>query len=127
MSISEITVSAAGGPVSLCVREQQRPQSVVALVWRFDATSRREGPAGEVTCETLEVPLGAPATIDGKSFLVDGFVVPFADHPPVTYQVVVSLRQDGRDLHSAVPSDHGSGSIGSQEVRFRYPFRVRTG
>lgn len=127
MSIPEITVSAGGGPVSLQVREQRRPQRVVAVVWRFDAAARREGAAGEVTREIPDVPLGAPCTIDGKTFVVEGFVVPCAEDPPEPYQVVVSLRQDGRELHSTVPFDHGSGSIGAQEVRFRYPFRIRAG
>jgi len=125
MSITEVVVAPTLGPVTLRVAEQKHPQSVVAAVWRFNGPTRREGLAGEVTRERPEIPLGAPTSIAGKGFVVDGFVIPFMDDPPSPYQVVVTVLQGGTPLHQAVPADHGAGSIGDEEVRFRYPFTVR--
>jgi hypothetical protein len=124
VSVAEVVVSPSAGPVSVRVVERRRPRAVVTLVWRFDA-ARREGVVGEISREVPEVPLGGPAAVDGAGFVVDGFVVPVADGSAAPYQVVVTVLQGGREVHQAVPADHGTGTIGPEEVRFRYPFVVR--
>lgn len=125
MSIAEVTVSPTGGPVSVRVVERRRPQGTVTVVWRFEGLSRCEGIVGEISREIPEVPLGAPGTVNGKGFLVDGFVVPLVNRPPAPYQVVVTVMQGGREVHQVVPPEHGTGTIGPDEIRFRYPFVVR--
>jgi hypothetical protein len=125
MSITEVTVSPTGGPVSVRVVERRRPRAVVTVVWRFDGSSEREGIVGEISREIPEVPLGAPGAVDGKGFLVDGYVVPLLDRSPAPYQVVVTVLQGGREVHQAVPTECGTGTIGPDEIRFRYPFVVR--
>ncbi|HEU4558974.1 MAG TPA: hypothetical protein VFS20_14035 [Longimicrobium sp.] len=125
MNIPEVTVSPTAGPVSVRVVERRRLPGVVTVVWRFAGVAEREGIVGEISREITEVPLGAPSTVNGKGFLVDGFVVPLVDRPPAPYQVVVTVLQGGREVHQAVPPEHGSGTIGPEEIRFRYPFVVR--
>lgn len=125
MSVTELTISPAAGPVTLHVTERRTRHPLVTVVWRFGADARREGQVGEISREIAELPLGAPGTLDGKGFLVDGFVVPHSDGPAEPYQVVVTLLQGGREIHQAVPSEGGSGTLGPQEIRFRYPFVLR--
>lgn len=125
MNVPEVTVSANGGPVSVRVADSRRPEGVVTLVWRFDGIKAREGLAGEISREIPEVPLGAPGTVDGKGFLVDGFVVPRIDAHPAPYQVVVTVLQGGRELHQVVPVEGGTGTIGPEEIRFRYSFILK--
>lgn len=125
MNITEVTVSPTAGPVSVRVMERRRPPGVVTVVWRFAGVAEREGIVGEISREIPEVPLGAPCTVDGKGFLIDGFVVPLVDRPPAPYQVVVTVLQGDREVHQAVPVENGTGTIGPDEIRFRYPFLVR--
>ena len=126
MSVTELTVSRDGGPVSVRVTEHRRAHGVVSVVWRFQDLTRSEGVVGEMSRELPQVPLGAPNAVDGKGFLVDGFVVPTTESPS-PYQVVVTVLQGGRELHKAVPLDRGTGTFGPEEGRFRYPFVVRVG
>jgi hypothetical protein len=125
MKVAEVIVSPNDGLVSVRVVERRRSHGLVSVVWRFDGVDRREGLVGEISREIPEVPLGAPGTVDGKGFLVDGFVVPTADQPPAPYQVEVTVLQGGREVHKTVPADHGSGTAGLDEIHFRYPFVLK--
>ena len=124
MPITELTVSTASGPLSVRVADPKRPHGVVAIVWSFASTGELEGNIGELS-EGTTLPIGAPATLDGKSVLIDGFVIPFMSKPPEPYEIVVTVLQGGVVIHRIVPPDHGSGTVGDVEVRFRYPFKVR--
>lgn len=125
MKVAEVIVSPSDGPVSVRVVERRRSHSVVSVVWRFDGVDQPEGVVGEISREIPEIPLGAPGTVDGKGFLVDGFVVPVVGQPPVPYQVVVTVLQGGREVHQTIPADHGTGTIGLNEIHFRYPFVLK--
>jgi hypothetical protein len=122
MSITEVAVAADGGPVCLRVAEHGRGHGVVSVVWRFAGVALREGMVGEISRDLRRCHSAPRSAVDGKGFLVDGFVVPVADQPPAPYQVLVTLLQDGREVHKAVPVDCGTGTISPDEVRFRYPF-----
>jgi hypothetical protein len=125
MAVAEVTVSPDGGPVSLRVADQHRTHALVSVVWRFAAHEVPEGVVGEISRELPQVPLGSPGSVDGKGFLVDGFVVPAPNQAPAPYQVVVTVLQGGREVHQTVPLDRGSGTLGPHEIRFRYPFVLR--
>lgn len=124
MSPADVWISRGGGPVSLRLHLRS-PGAVVAVVWRFRRPAERDGGVGELHRDSPELLLGPPETVAGWGFLVDGYVVPPHAHPPVPYQVVVTVLQGGRVIHQAVPTDHGSGVLGAVEARFRYPFRLR--
>jgi hypothetical protein len=124
MPITELNVSSAGGPLSVRVGDPNRPHGVVAVVWAFQSDNTLEGKVGELT-EGSALPLGAPTSLDGKALVIDGFVVPFMSEPEEPYEVVVSVLQGGAVIHRIVPPDHGSGKIGKDAQRFRYPFKVR--
>jgi hypothetical protein len=124
MSVTDVVVSREGGSVSVRVTERRHPRGIIAVVWRFGETLEREGMAGEISREIPDVPLGAPRAVNGKGFLLDGFVIPVQSRSSAPYQVVVTVLQGGRDLHAVVPQDHGTGTIGQEEIRFRYSFRI---
>jgi hypothetical protein len=127
MSVSEVRVSAQGGTVVLRVAEDAgHPHSIAAVVTRFDAAGAPDGEAGEITRDAPELALGSPASIAGKGFAIDGFVLPFMDNPPAPYTVTVAVLQRGDPVHREVPEDHGKGTIGTQAVRFGYSFVVRS-
>jgi len=125
MAITEVSVPSDGGPVALCVAEHGRAHGVVSVVWRFAGVADPEGVVGEFRRGLPQVPLGGPGAVDGKGFLVDGYVVPATGPRASPYQVVVTVLQDGRVVHQAVPLDSGTGTIGPDEIRFRYPFVVK--
>jgi hypothetical protein len=124
LTIRPVRIPAGGGPVSLRVADTRHPQAIEARVHRFANMTTHEAVVGSITEGVDLVPLGAPSVIDGKIFVVDGFVVPFGDDPPTPYQVVVTVLQGGQEVDQAVPEDNGSGKIGRDGVRFRFPFAV---
>lgn len=124
MSIATVWVSRGGGPISLRVTLRSLG-TIVAVVWRFRQPARREAAVGEVSRGFSDVSLGLPEAVDGWGFLVDGYVVPPGEPLPTPYQVVVALLQGRQVIHRVVPPDQGSGTLSSDEVRFRYPFRLR--
>lgn len=125
MTIPEVPVAVGGGPVALRVAEYGRAHGVVSVVWRFSGLADPEGVVGEISRGLPQVPLGGPGAVDGKGFLVDGYVIPVTGRRASPYQVVVTVLQGGLEVHQAVPPDRGTGTIGSDEIRFRYPFVVK--
>lgn len=125
MAITEVSVTSDGGPVALRVAEYGRTLGVVSVVWRFATVADPEGVVGEISRGLPQVPLGGPGAVDGKGFLVDGYVVPATGRRASPYQVVVTVLQGGREVHQAVPLDCGTGTIGADEIHFRYPFVVK--
>ena len=125
MSRPQVTIARNGGPVTVRVVEDGHPESIVVAVWQFAATGERERLAGEIRRTQPNAELGSPAAIDGKAFVVDGFVVPFMSDPPSPYRIVVTVLQNGNELHRVTPTDGGTGTVGKKAVRFRYTFDVR--
>jgi hypothetical protein len=127
MSRPQVVIAQTGGAVTVRVEDvSASPQSLVAVVSQFAATGERERVVGEIRRTRPAVELGTPAAIAGKTFVVDGFVVPFMDDPPTPYRVEVTVLQDGQERHQEVPPDGGEGTIGKTAVRFGYTFDVRT-
>jgi hypothetical protein len=124
MSRPQVTIAQNGGAVTVRVVEDGHPESIVAAIWQFAPTGEREQLAGEIRRTRPQVELGSPAGIDGKAFVVDGFVAPFMSDPPSPYRIVLTVLQDGKVLHEGVPPEHGTGTVGKKAVRFGYSFDV---
>jgi hypothetical protein len=124
VSVAVVWVSRGGGPVT--VRVFLRSQgALVAVVWRFRRPARPGTAVGEISRGFSDVSLGLPEAVDGSGFLVDGYVVPCDEPLPTPYEVVVAVLQGGQVIHQTVPPDQGTGTLDCDEVRFRYPFRLR--
>jgi hypothetical protein len=128
MIYSEIEAPIAGGALTLRLADAYHPQSVTGNVWRYVKDGdkwKADGKAGVITPFLPVVPIGAPAAVDGKLFLVVGAVLQHGDDPPTPYQVIASIRQGDTVLHHEVPPEGGSGSLGSENAPFLYRFVVK--
>jgi hypothetical protein len=126
MNVVPVTVTASGGPLVVEVAASNSPNPVAGAVWEWDQTGAPVGgndPAGQFTSQAPDVPLGSPGTIANHSFQVAGVVIALNNAPPVPYQVVVTVKQGGGDVHQDVP-DNGSGQIGTTDQQFAYAFRI---
>ncbi|QMW01502.1 hypothetical protein [Spirosoma foliorum] len=121
-----IPISSSGGPVFVTVAIPKFPQSLAGIVWRYDAKDTFDTKAGMFVTTASEVPLGAPSVINTKKFLVEGAVLSHNDDPPTPYQVVVTVTQDGKILHSEIPSIGGFGKLADKNVPFLYRFQLIT-
>ncbi|MBD2704045.1 hypothetical protein IC229_25595 [Spirosoma sp. BT702] len=123
-NITIIPINANGEPISVTLAIPNFPQSIGGVVWRFNADKTFDVKAGLFTTTAGEVPLGAPSVVDDKIFLVEGAVIHHNDNPPTPYQVVVTITQNGKIIHTEVPSENGSGKIGTDNVPFLYRFQL---
>lgn len=124
MSTKTINMSAAGGPVNINVTCPDTPQSIVGIVWRYNANQTPDGQAGTFKTHSPEISLGQPGDINGKLFLVETVIINQNDSPPTPYEVLVTLTQDGNVLSSEIPQDGGSGTIGDKDIGCVYQFTL---
>src|SRR5687768_10646930 len=123
MAIAEIKLKEAAGPVTVRVEDQRHPQGIAAVVWCFNQANQLDPktPVAQIEKGKAEVPLGAAETIQDKTFLIDGFVIPFMDSLPTIFQIFVTVYQGGVEVHKVIPDDNGTGKISNTQIRFRYP------
>lgn len=119
-----IQATAGGGTITVRISSPDFPQTVAGKVWRYNADKTKDGAAGIFTSDAPEVPLGVPAQVNGKFFLIQGAVLHQNDDPPTPYQVVVTVKQGENVLHEAVPENNGAGQIGSEDIPFTYRFQM---
>lgn len=124
MNIATVKTTGSGGPITAKVAVPQFPQSSAGVIWRYNTDQTFDTRVGIFTTEIQEVPLGAPESISGKHFLVEGAVLHHNDNPPSPYQVVVAILQGGKEVHKEVPPEGGTGQIGDKNVPFIYRFVV---
>lgn len=125
-AISIIPISTTGDPISVTLAIPKFPESIGGVIWRFNDDKTFDVKAGLFTTTAAEVPLGAPSIILKKIFLVEGAVLHHDANPPTPYQVVVTITQNGRVIHTEVPSLNGSGQIGTANVPFLYRFQFKS-
>ena len=121
-----IPISPLGGPVFVTISIPKFPQSLAGVVWRYNDNDQFDSKAGMFVTTASEVPLGAPSVIKTKKFLVEGAVLSHNDNPPTPYQVVVTVTQDSKILHSEIPSIGGFGKLADKNVPFLYRFQLTT-
>lgn len=124
MHVPVIQAISGGGTITVRISSPNFPQTVAGKVWRYNADKTKNGIAGIFTSEAPDVPLGAPALVKGKLFLIQGAVLHYNDNPPTPYQVVVTVQQGETVLHEAVPDDNGAGQIGIENISFTYRFQL---
>ena len=124
--MSTINISAAGGNVTATVSCPKYPQSVVGVIWRYNADQSFDKQVGSFKTNEPDVDLGPPAEINGKFFLVEGSVLNQNDNPPTPYEVNVTISQDGNQLSGEVPADGGSGNISDKDIPFDYRFNLQS-
>jgi len=122
--VAVVGARAANGPVSVEVSAPTTPHNVTGIVWRYDPQKQPKGAAGEFSHKVPTVPLGAVSSIHDNFYLIEGVVLNMNDNPPVHYQVVVSVLQQGATIHQQVPTNGGAGEIGSADVPFVYRFQI---
>jgi len=123
MDIPSISARPGGGAVSVRVSDPTHPQSVAGVIWRYDSGQNPNGSAGKFGSDESEVVLGSAASVDGFFFQAEGAVLAQGDDPPSPYQVVVTVLQDGAELHRDTP-ENGTGTVGDADQAFQYAFRI---
>jgi hypothetical protein len=113
----------ANGVISVKIDADKFPQSVAGNVWRYLPTKEKDGKAGFFNSHIKEIPLGAPADINEKFFLLRAVVISQNDNPPTPYQLIVSVLQNGQELAKEVP-ENGSGPLGKEDIVVDYKFQI---
>ena len=126
MNKTTINMAGTGGPVIATITCPDTPQSVVGVIWRYNADLSFDKKVGLFKTDSASVTLGSPAEIAGKLFLIEGTVINEGDDPPTPYKVTVDVGQDGNILKSEVPADGGSGTIGDKDIAFVYRFTLQS-
>lgn len=101
-----VPVGATDSPIYLRITSG-KSQPVAGVVWRFAADASPLGKAGDFTPINAQVPLGASAAIAGQSFVVQGTLLTDAPKPDATEEtatVVITVEQEGKILHRALPA-----------------------
>ena len=125
MATSVIPVRASQGTLAVRLSCPRTPQSLAGVLWRYDSSGNPKGKAGEFTPRIPVVPIGNLGSVKGDLYQIEGVVIAQGDDPPTTYQVVVSVLQDGQSIHDEVPSDGGTGTVGKDDQTFVYCFQIQ--
>jgi hypothetical protein len=125
MNITTISVRAADGPLTVEISAPLYPQALAGVLWRYTPAKQPDGKAGQFTPQVSTVPLGPVTSNHGKFFMLEGVVLHQNDNPPTPYQAVITISQLGKVVSQEVPSDGGSGQIGSEDVLFVYRFQIQ--
>jgi hypothetical protein len=125
VSIVTVPVPSPFGPLDVTIASPSHPQVLTGVLWRYKPDQTPDGVAGTFTPASPTAPIGNPTDNDGKFFMIEGAVLHQNDNPPTAYEVVVTVRHNGVAIHVDVPSDGGTGTIGSADVRFAYTFQIK--
>ncbi|MCD8739836.1 hypothetical protein LT679_04415 [Mucilaginibacter roseus] len=125
MSISTITITAQGGPLTAII-ESNSPVAYTGAVWRYKADKTFDQQCGFFRYDRQEVQLGAAAAAADKLFLVKGVLINQGASTPIPYELQVSIFQDGNRLYTEVPKEGGSGAIDNKALAFIYRFKLQT-
>lgn len=120
-----INLKSMSGPVVAKVTCPQFPQSFAGIIWRYNADQSPDKRAGSFTTQLSDVPLGTPAAIKDKIFLIEGAVLQQNDNPPTPYQVIVSFMQNGNLIHQEIPESGGTGQLSNKNKAFVYLFHIK--
>lgn len=125
MSVVVIPVSQATGTLDVTIASPDYPQALAGILWRYNADETPDGKAGSFTPSSPRAQFGNPMSNDGKYLYIEGVVLHHDDNPPTPYEVVVTVSHNGTPIHADVPTDHGTGTVGSADVAFNYLFQIK--
>ena len=119
-----VNVDKDGGIVYAMVKDQDYPQSITGIIWRYDTNKQPDGKAGSFNSSIGTLPLGTPSECDKNFFLVDGIVIHQNDDPPTPYQITVAILQDEKELLKMVAEDNGTGQLGKDNIQFTQRLKI---